>query len=198
MEEAAPVQQTDADSPVIGEPPVVPTQEPVYMPASDPYTKYFRPQKRRGWRPWMTVTLCCVLVLALSVAFWASLLHVLSRSGGSMIERIEEQIQRYPSYAVPESLLRTWIQTGYEYYTGAEYMLELTFTEDSVSMISRTLDGEEDYGTYRYYLTDDDEIYLPELGESYEFYFNDNENMLTISPGIFTEWEEETWFNFEY
>ena len=187
-------------------PPQTPPQDPAYLqavnvPYNDKYyyNKYFMPAQRKRWRPWMTVLICCVVAAALSVAGWASLFHALSGAGSPLLQRIEEQIDRYPAAnKTPQTLLRTWIQTGYDYYTGEEYLLELTITEENISMTYRTAAGTEDYGTYRYYLTDDGRIYLPELRESYEYSLNENENMLTISPGIFTEWEEENWFNFEY
>ena len=159
------------------------------------------PPKANRHRPGLTVTIVIVATLVLSAALWALIF-----SGMRQFTK-QFSFTRSPNWS-PETtwddylfgddnsaLMRTWIMPLSDGIY--EEVWQLTFTEDTITVICETAEGSEDFGTYEYVMWEEDEIYLPELETWCTFDINDGGNMLTLSPGLITDAYEEQWFNFE-
>lgn len=98
------------------------------------------------------------------------------------------------AYASQDQLMRTWSMSPSGYY--GETIIWLTFEEDEIYLELQSASGTEEYGSFDYVMVSEDAFYVPDAGQTFSFEINQGNNMLTISPGLFSGASEEYWFNF--
>lgn len=102
-----------------------------------------------------------------------------------------------PAARLERQLERDWCQSTVNAY-GFSSLLLLEF-DDGVMTVTQKSDYFEtrQLGEYRYRVLDGTSFRLEGINVTYTVEFNDNQNAMTISPGMLQGGSEETWFNFE-
>lgn len=177
----------DPQPPVDAQPPVDPQPSATVQP----------PSRKKGWRPWMTVT---VIVLA-------SLLGAAALFFG--VWRVTQSLLREASD--PSGVIEDWLYDDWGDDTWDDDALENNWMmqvegddgEDMILMLS--FDGEDvclfvvtgahtDYrGKYAYAYEGADAIYIPEFAQSFHYYVRDRGRRLILEPGIVLGGEYEEW-----
>lgn len=182
----------DPQPPVDAQPPVDPQPSATVQP----------PSRKKGWRPWMTVT---VIVLA-SLLGAAALFFGVWRVTQSLLREASD-----PSGVIEDWLYDDWGDDTWDDDAWDDDALENNWMmqvegddgEDMILMLS--FDGEDvclfvvtgahtDYrGKYAYAYEGADAIYIPEFAQSFHYYVRDRGRRLILEPGIVLGGEYEEW-----
>lgn len=208
----------DPQPPVDAQPPVDPQPPVDAQPPVDPQlpvTAQPVPRKK-GWRPWMTVTVIVLASLAGAAALFFGVWRVQSllRDAADPIGLIEDWLYGDqtddpwdddtwdddwydwdddsvgPYY--DDALENTWLMQV-EGDDGEDMILMLSFDGENVRLFVMTF-GHADYrGKYAYEYDRADTIYVPEFAQSFHYYISDWGDTLILEPGIVLGTEYEEW-----
>lgn len=202
----------DVQPPVDPRPPVD-TQPPA---DSQPSATVQPPPRKKGWRPWMTVT---VIVLA-SLLGAAALFFGVWRVTQSLLREASD-----PSGVIEDWLYDdwggdTWDDDAWDddwyawddsdglYYDdalennwmmqvegddGEDMILMLSFDGEDVCLFVVTGAHTDCRGKYAYEYEGADAIYIPEFAQSFHYYVRDRGHRLILEPGIVLGGEYEEW-----
>ena len=186
---------------VCGRPlPAAEVQEP--QAAAQAESVYVLQPKPRKWKPWMTVVTVILATLAGAAALWTLFISCVSGVtkqliGTPMFDPAEvwtDQILPENTYQNQAKLMRSWSMTTSD--STGEAILWLTFDEDEVSLQLQSASGTEDCGAFGYAMVGENTFYIADFDQTFAFEINTGGNMLTISPGLVSNAQEEYWFNF--
>ena len=172
-EAASPSAQSDAQAmpaPESADPAAAAPAEPSVLPDAVPFSR----RHRRGI---ILGVIAGILVLALAAA---SVWFFFFRSRNPL--RTE--------------LSRDWTQVGS--YSGVTYIIHLNFDADEMTCYYEMGDYTEQIGTCGYQILDESRILLDDTSHTVvTIRFNDNRNMMTLTPGCLQQTGSEEWFNFD-
>lgn len=170
------------------------------------------PPRKKGWRPWMTVT---VIVLA-SLLGAAALFFGVWRVTQSLLREASD-----PSGVIEDWLYDAWDDDAWDddawdddWYAwddsdddalennwmmqvegddGEDMILMLSFDGEDVCLFVVTGAHTDCRGKYAYEYEGADAIYIPEFAQSFHYYVRDRGHRLILEPGIVLGGEYEEW-----
>ena len=187
----------DPQPPVDAQPPVDPQPSATVQP----------PPRKKGWRPWMTVTVIVLASLlgaaALFFGVWRvtqSLLREASDPFGVIEDWLyddwDDDAWDDDWYAWDDSdddaLENNWMMQV-EGDDGEDMILMLSFDGEDVCLFVVTGAHTDCRGKYAYAYEGADAIYIPEFAQSFHYYVRDRGRRLILEPGIVLGGEYEEW-----
>ncbi len=199
----------DVQPPVDPQPPMDPQPPVDTQPPADPQPSATvqPPPRKKGWRPWMTVT---VIVLA-SLLGAAALFFGVWRVTQSLLREASD-----PSGVIEDWLYDDWDDDAWDddWYAwddsdddalennwmmqvegddGEDMILMLSFDGEDVCLFVVTGTHTDCRGKYAYEYEGADAIYIPEFAQSFHNYVRDRGHRLILEPGIVLGGEYEEW-----
>lgn len=206
----------DPQPPMDTQPPMDPQPPVDTQPPADPQPSATvqPPPRKKGWRPWMTVT---VIVLA-SLLGAAALFFGVWRVTQSLLREASD-----PSGVIEDWLYDDWGDDIWDndawdddawddsdglYYDdalennwmmqvegddGEDMILMLSFDGEDVCLFVVTGAHTDCRGKYAYEYEGADAIYIPEFAQSFHYYVRDRGHRLILEPGIVLGGEYEEW-----
>ena len=192
----------DPQPPMDTQPPMDPQPPVDTQPPADPQPSATvqPPPRKKGWRPWMTVT---VIVLA-SLLGAAALFFGVWRVTQSLLREASD-----PSGVIEDWLYDAWDDDAWddsdddalennwmmqvEGDDGEDMILMLSFDGEDVCLFVVTGAHTDCRGKYAYEYEGADAIYIPEFAQSFHYYVRDRGHRLILEPGIVLGGEYEEW-----
>ena len=199
----------DPQPPMDTQPPMDPQPPVDTQPPADPQPSATvqPPPRKKGWWPWMTVT---VIVLA-SLLGAAALFFGVWRVTQSLLREASD-----PSGVIEDWLYDAWDDDAWDddWYAwddsdddalennwmmqvegddGEDMILMLSFDGEDVCLFVVTGAHTDCRGKYAYEYEGADAIYIPEFAQSFHYYVRDRGHRLILEPGIVLGGEYEEW-----
>lgn len=194
----------DPQPPVDAQPPADPQPPVDTQPPADPQPSATvqPPPRKKGWRPWMTVTVIVLASLlgaaALFFGVWRvtqSLLREASDPSGVIEDWLYDDWgdDTWDDDAWDDDALENNWMMQVEGDDGEDMILMLSFDGEDVCLFVVTGAHTDCRGKYAYEYEGADAIYIPEFAQSFHYYVRDRGHRLILEPGIVLGGEYEEW-----
>ena len=194
----------DPQPPVDAQPPADPQPPVDTQPPADPQPSATvqPPPRKKGWRPWMTVTVIVLASLlgaaALFFGVWRvtqSLLREASDPSGVIEDWLYDDWgdDTWDDDAWDDDALENNWMMQVEGDDGEDMILMLSFDGEDVCLFVVTGAHTDCRGKYAYAYEGADAIYIPEFAQSFHYYVRDRGRRLILEPGIVLGGEYEEW-----
>ena len=194
----------DVQPPVDPQPPMAPQPPVDAQPPADPQPSATvqPPSRKKGWRPWMTVTVIVLASLLGAAALFFSVWRVtqsLLREASEPTEVIEDWLyddwgdDTWDDDAWDDDALENNWMMQVEGDDGEDMILMLSFDGEDVCLFVVTGAHTDCRRKYAYEYEGADAIYIPEFAQSFHYYVRDRGRRLILEPGIVLGGEYEEW-----